>query len=206
MNRLAVIIGFVAAMLFSPATASASNGYLGANSRLEKFVGQSEFQKELPPLNEELHRLCDDSCCKHAADMFVAPKNVTPPVTMAGNTGLTATTDLVRAYAPNVKPVKGFTDVFIHGAADGKSFQVLHNGKWVDLTHRDLATYLRSQNISGDIRLISCNSGVGDLSQNLANKHGANVRAPTNTITVHPDGTLTAPSGTVWKDFAPGGK
>jgi hypothetical protein len=133
-----------------------------------------------------------------------APGAGKPPVTMSPSSVLTDSADLLRQYAPNVRPAKGYTDVFIHGAPDGQSFKVLHNGQWVDLSHRDLANFLHSQKVTGNIRLISCHSGTGDLSQNLANKLGVTVRAPTNAITVYPDGTLAAPTGTVWRDFTPG--
>jgi hypothetical protein len=131
-----------------------------------------------------------------------SPSNAPKGVTMAQNAGLTNSADLVRQYAPRVTPVEGFTDVFIHGTGD--AFAVLRNGQWVTISHRSLATYLRNQGITGNVRLISCNAGAGSAGQNLANQLGATVRAPTNTITVHPNGMLTAPSGTVWQDFTPG--
>ncbi len=114
---------------------------------------------------------------------------------------------LVRQYANRVKPVEGFTDVFIHGTRDGKAFSVLHNGKEVVLNQRQIATWLQTQGVTGDIRLISCYSGscpTGSVAQNLANKLGVKVRAPTDFIELHPNGMLTAPAGTVWRDLIPG--
>jgi len=131
----------------------------------------------------------------------IAPSN---GVTMAPNAVLTHTADLVRQYAPRVTPTPGFTDVFIHGTRSGNAFSVLHNGQWVTVSHRSLATYLRNQGVTGNVRLISCNAGAGNAGQNLANQLGVTVRGPTNVITMHPNGTLTAPTGTVWQDFAPG--
>jgi hypothetical protein len=113
----------------------------------------------------------------------------------------------VAQYAKNVKAVEGYTDVFIHGTRDGKAFSVLHNGTHVTLDQRQLATWLGKQGVNGDVRLISCYSGMldsGSVAQNLANKMGVKVMAPTNYITVHPNGMLTAPSGTVWKTLVPG--
>ena len=114
---------------------------------------------------------------------------------------------LVRQYASKVRGVRGFTDVFLHGMVDGTAFSVIHNGKKVILNHRQIAAWLRSRGVKGNIRLISCYSGsrpTGGVAQNLANKLGVTVRAPTNAITIHPNGMLTAPVGTVWRDFFPG--
>lgn len=148
------------------------------------------------------------SSADDVAEQFVRSgvRNAPKSVTMVGNTVLTASDDLVRLYASKVKSVPGFTNVFIHGTADGNAFAVLHNGAWVTLNHRSLATFLRSEGISGNIRLISCNSGAGTAAQNLANKLGVTVKAPTNAITVHANGSLTAPAGTIWRDFSPGVK
>ena len=125
------------------------------------------------------------------------------PVAMGPNVGLTPVTDVVRQYAPRVTPISGFTDVFIHGNASGNAFMVLHNGDWITLSHRSLGTYLRHQRVTGNIRLISCNAGAGSLAQNLANRLGVTIKAPTNIVYVHPNGSLTVPSG-VWQDFMPG--
>lgn len=113
----------------------------------------------------------------------------------------------VAKYAKNVKAVDGFTDVFIHGRPSGTTFAVLHEGKWVDMSHRQLATWLGHQGVKGDVRLISCFSGkldTGSVAQNLANKLGVNVMAPTNAITVHANGMLSSPAGTIWKTLIPG--
>src|SRR5204863_321264 len=58
--------------------------------------------------------------------------------------------------------------------------------------------------VRGNIRLISCSTGGGSAAQNLANQLGVTVRAPTNVVWVHSNGTITAPIGTVWRDFIPG--
>jgi RHS repeat-associated protein len=125
------------------------------------------------------------------------------PVTMASDTGLVGQEKLLRQYAGNVKAPSGFTDVFIHGAPGGQRFSVLHNGNYVEIGHRELAAYLKSKGIKGDIRLVSCNAGQGNLAQDLSNKLGVKVRAANNVITVHSNGTITGPAGTKWIDFTP---
>jgi hypothetical protein len=133
-----------------------------------------------------------------------APSN---GVTMAAGARVLAQD--VAKYAKNVKAIDGYADVFIHGRPSGTTFAVLHDGKWVDMSHRQLATWLGHQGVKGDVRLISCYSGMldtGSVAQNLANKLGVKVMAPTNAITVHPNGMLTAPLGTIWKILVPGAR
>lgn len=115
----------------------------------------------------------------------------------------------VRLYSKNVPKIEGFTDVFIHGTRDGKAFSVIHNGVECTLGHRQIAGWLQSQGVKGNIRLVSCYSGAlpkGSVAQHLANKLGVTVRAPTNAITIHPSGMLTAPTGTKWRSLFPGGE
>lgn len=123
-------------------------------------------------------------------------------VTMAGGQYLVHSADAVRRYGPRVKSVAGFTDLFIH--AEPNAFWVLHNGQWVSMTHRSLATFLKYKGVTGNVRLVSCNAGTGRLAQDLANKLGVTVRAADDTLTVLPDGRIVAPPGTSWKDFIPG--
>ena len=133
---------------------------------------------------------------------ILAPGN---GVTMAAGAKVLAQD--VAKNAKNVTAVDGFTDVFIHGTRSGTSFALLHEGKWVEMSHRQLATWLGHQGVKGDIRLISCYSGkldVGSVAQNLANKLGVKVLAPTNAITVHANGVITAIAGTIWRTFKPG--
>jgi hypothetical protein len=63
----------------------------------------------------------------------------------------------------------------------------------------------------GDVRLLSCSTGACDAgaAQNLANKIGANVMAPTDTLWIHRNGALTigpnsAVNTGVWRVFSPG--
>jgi hypothetical protein len=124
-------------------------------------------------------------------------------VVKAGPVGLAD--DLLR-YSGNITPKTGFTDVFIH--ADAQAFHVLHNGKWAQLTHRDIAGFLSSKNITGNLRLISCNAAESQLAQNLANKLGVTVEAATSKVLV-PKNFTSAPllePGGQWKIVTPGGK
>ena len=76
-----------------------------------------------------------------------------------------------------------------------------------------LATLIEKSGQTGDsIRLISCKSGASaeGIAQNLANKPGLKVTAPTDTLWIHPNGTMTigkTPTANTgrWVTFTPGG-
>jgi hypothetical protein len=90
-----------------------------------------------------------------------------------------------------VKPEEGFFDVLVHGSPD--SFHVLHNGEWVSVDHRTLATFIQKNGWSDEaIRLLSCSSGASPtgVAQNLANKLGVTVKAPSDTLWIFRDGKL----------------
>ena len=107
-------------------------------------------------------------------------------------------------YAGNVVSKPGFTDVIVH--ATDKSFHVLHNGKWVELSHRDLANFLKSKKVTGNLRLVSCEAGKAKLAKNLANKRGVTVEAATTKVGIPTNFTsspLIEPGGQ-WNQFTPG--
>ena len=82
-----------------------------------------------------------------------------------------------------IKPEPGKIDVIVHGSSD--SFYILKDGAYVAVDHRTLARYIKKQGGAGqDIRLISCGSGESptSIAQNLANKLGARVTAPSDTV------------------------
>ena len=99
----------------------------------------------------------------------------------------------------------------LHGTPD--AFHVLHNGNWVQVNHRTLATLIGKSGRSGEsIRLISCSSGASPtgIAQNLSNKLGMKVVAPTDKLWIHPNGNLTigrTPTANTgqWVNFNPGG-
>lgn len=96
-------------------------------------------------------------------------------------------------FAKSIKPEPGYTDVVIHGTPN--SVAIMHNGKWVYLDQRRLSTMLKhdkefSKNKA--IRLISCSTGANTagFAQNLANKLGVKVKAPSDTLWVFPNGKM----------------
>lgn len=114
------------------------------------------------------------------------------------------------AAANRIKPMQGYTDVVVHG--DANSFCVLNKGKWVQVDQRSMATYLKSNGYSGGpVRLVSCETGTlpNGIAQNLSNKLGAEVIAPSDTVWIQPNGSLTiGKTGSVnngtWNTFTPG--
>ena len=118
-------------------------------------------------------------------------------------------------YASRAKPLNGYTDVIIHGNPDTDMVAVFHNGEWIDLDHRRLATYVKHDlgYKSGPIRLIACSTGAKDFAQNFANKMGVKVLAPSDIVWAFPSGKLTIGSKSFsnnghWIEFEPkkGGK
>jgi hypothetical protein len=103
-----------------------------------------------------------------------------------------------------MKPEEGWFDVVIHGTPD--NFKVFVGDRWVTLSHRDLVNYLKSIGYKPrtPIRLVSCNTGVfpDAIGKDLANKIGANVKAPKGLITVYESGkyTISGPTGE-WRIF-----
>jgi len=122
----------------------------------------------------------------------------------AGPVGLAD--DLLK-FSKNIKPLPNYTDVYIH--ATKNSFLVLQNGKFINLSHRAIANYIKSQRITGNIRLISCNAGQANLAQNLANKLGVEVMAANDTVWLYSNGAITIGKQAgvnigIWNIFTPG--
>ena len=100
--------------------------------------------------------------------------------------------ELARA-AKSIKADPEQTDVVIHGTSN--SVAIMHNGKWVHLDQRRLSTLLKHDKEfrkNKAIRLISCSTGsdTAGFAQNLANKLGVKVKAPSDTLWVFPDGKM----------------
>jgi hypothetical protein len=123
---------------------------------------------------------------------------------------LTGNGDALGDAAKWVKPQDGFFDVAVHG--NPNSFDVLHNGQWTQIDHRTLATYIQKSDWNGEpIRLLSCQAGASPTgaAQNLANKLGVNVIAPSDTLWIFRNGNMSigktpfANTGK-WIPFEPG--
>lgn len=96
--------------------------------------------------------------------------------------------------AKRVPHEEGFTDVAVHGAPHHIAVYVNKDGidREVILNHRSLASFLRKDSgyKGGNIRLLSCSTGspMGTFAQNLANKMGVTVRAPSDKLFIFPNG------------------
>lgn len=115
-------------------------------------------------------------------------------------------------YASKATPIDGYTDVIVHGAPPNQ-VGVMHNGEWAYLDQRSLANYLRQDAgyTGGNIRLLSCGTGStpNGFAQNLSNKMGVEVLAPSDTIWAFPNGKLTIGPNSFsntgqWNIFSPG--
>jgi hypothetical protein len=113
-----------------------------------------------------------------------------------------------------IKPQPNETFVAVHGMPGSREFAVLQNGEWISINQRSLATFLKKSGYTGgEIKLVACWSGAcpTGIAQDLANKLGTTVKAPTDQVWVWPNGQLTiGPSPTSntgkWETFKPRGK
>jgi RHS repeat-associated protein len=134
--------------------------------------------------------------------------NASEPLPLGDN--LIDRNDSLAKAASWIKPKEGFFDVIIHGSSD--SFSVFRNGKWIKLNQRSLTTFIQKNNYNGQpIRLISCNTGASptSIAQDLSNKLGRKVIAPSDTIWIHPNGKMTIGKNPLsntgkWNTFNPG--
>lgn len=92
-----------------------------------------------------------------------------------------------------IKPQSGYTDIIIHGQTD--HVEIKKGAKWIKIDHRILARMYKGDKAytKNPIRLISCETGkdVNGFAQNLANKLGRKVIAPSDTVWIHPSGKIT---------------
>lgn len=121
--------------------------------------------------------------------------------------------------AKRVKKIPGFTDVAIHGAENNTTvFRKNPSGGddiSISIDQRRLANFLKQDKgySGGNIRLLSCKTGseTGSFAQNLANKLGVVVRAPSDTLHIYPGGQMVigpnqfTNSGR-WIDYYPQGR
>lgn len=106
--------------------------------------------------------------------------------------------DFIR-YITNRRDVdaNGYYDVIAHGSPD--SILVFHNGENIRVSHRVLASILKhDKTYNGQaVRLLSCNTGSNSegFAQNLANKLGVPVKAPTEILWAWPQGNYRVAKG-----------
>jgi hypothetical protein len=126
----------------------------------------------------------------------------------------TATGDTYGRYAAKAQPLAGHHDVIVHGDPTGFGATPSAWKQGTNFDHRVLANRLKHDPTykGGPIRLMSCKTGApsATAAQNLANKLGVNVLAPSDTVWAYPSGKLsigpTANAGTgSWVNFKPGG-
>jgi hypothetical protein len=131
-----------------------------------------------------------------------------------GQSNFMASSEKFAEYAARAKPLEGYHDVIVHGAAGdfGATADAWSTG--TEFSHRALAALIERDPgyLGGPIRLLACDTGgVGaTAAQDLANRLGVEVLAPTDTLWAYPSGNLvvgptpTSPAGG-WEAFFPGG-
>ena len=105
------------------------------------------------------------------------------------------TDGVFRAAAGQVTGKSGRFDIVVH--SDGMTFWVRtgpYNSHWAKVPPSRVADFMRANGYTGGpVRLIACSSGACSkgAAQKLANELGAAVKAPTDTVWIHPGGRLT---------------
>lgn len=101
--------------------------------------------------------------------------------------------DILNEYVKNVKPLKTYYDVALHGSPTAVGFGTTAT----NMSPRVLAAVIRhSDGWNGQkIRLLSCNTGVksGDkycFAEELANALGVEVKAPNGVLYITPQGKI----------------
>ncbi|WP_410871441.1 hypothetical protein [Nocardia sp. A7] len=129
-----------------------------------------------------------------------------PIIPFAGNRpGFTMfhVSDVLAKYSPKIKPIDGVFDVGVHGHTHSVGLQIQDGAAYLSqnhrlFNHREISKLIRLKGwIPGQpIRLISCSTGkeAKGFAQNLSNKLGVRVLAPTDVLWVYPSGaTRVAP-------------
>lgn len=99
----------------------------------------------------------------------------------------------LKTAAKWIKPKGGYTDIVVHGRPDHVEIKI--GDVWTRIDHRALFRLFKGdKSYSKDpVRLISCETGknADGFAQNLANKLGREVIAPSDTVWIHPNGKMT---------------
>ena len=103
--------------------------------------------------------------------------------------------DKLNEYSKNITPIDGFEDVVIHGNAFGFEIRDLDGNVASKYTPSEFADILQKDPHyhGGAIRLISCETGVGEFcaAQRLADKLNVDILAPSDMVFVDMDGNIT---------------
>ncbi len=118
--------------------------------------------------------------------------------------------DPLYELSKSIKPIEGFEDFMIHGQPHLVEHETT-NGQWIQYSPQDFADFLRedrSEYHGGNIRLLSCKSGMFDdgFAQQLANIMGVKVMAPTQTLWVNKDGEMFIADSEILADLWDGGE
>jgi RHS repeat-associated protein len=209
-------LAFASALMKWPSFGTALDfAYAEANSRPDAGVEPAELPIAGPPGASDAEwegGMLADSAMRTmtgmAADVMVltvaAQGIVTVNAARAAPT-LSADKDLLAQFGPRV-PTRsgGYFNVVTH--ADANIAYILRDGRWTSVHHRTLARFIQKspEYTGGPVRLVACNSGActTGLAQNLSNKMGVEVLAPTGNVFIDSTGSFWT-NGT-WQTFTPG--
>jgi hypothetical protein len=114
-----------------------------------------------------------------------------------------------------VKPIDGVTDVHIHGTDTSVDYRLPGKNQWGTMDEFQLLDRMKADGYNGGpIRLLACDTGnlenANNFAQRLADAAGVPVSAPTDTLWIHRDGSMSIGyfsdvNTGQWKMFMPGG-
>jgi len=111
-----------------------------------------------------------------------------------------------------IKEENGFSDVIIHGNSDMTAYY--RDEEQINLNQRSLSKMIKKDSgyKKGPIRLLSCSTGrdTNGFAQNLSNKMGVIVKAPSDTLWILPTGRMVIGKTPLqntgkWITYYPGG-
>ena len=102
-------------------------------------------------------------------------------------------TDQLYTNANNIKPLKGYGDIIMHGSPDSLLIYGLNDERW-EYGAKEAAEMIRnSREFHGQpIRLVACQTGAKEngIAQQIADELGIKVMAPTEIVNVDFDGKI----------------
>lgn len=196
----------------TPKTTEPADGAAKSSADLHAKTPTAPHEKV--PVADESNKALHERATQK--DVKAVDPNVDPDT---GATGVTfqGRGDRIGALVKSVAPEGDYFDVVVHG--DGKSFAVLHDGRWVKIKPNSVRKYIRAQKgyRGQPIRLLSCEAGAESAmtAQAIADGMNVHVKAPTEKIWLSQDKATgevdlilgndpSKPSGG-WAEFEPQG-
>ena len=175
--------------------------------------GAKEVRRKMAEQNKVLKSYCEGNGLKYRSDRVrtygaIAPKKSLDKTGGSGIIKLSSKfinpTDQLYTNANNIKPLKGYGDIIMHGSPDSLLIYGLNDEQW-EYGAKEAAEMIRnSQEFHGQpIRLVACQTGAKEngIAQQIADELGIKVMAPTEIVNVDFDGKIFLSDNVVLADI-----